>query len=190
MNSILLKYINCKNLSVDLKTNMPKIRQTKFNDYIFDKDKKLCLGAWLLLDDLKKKNFSYTKYGKPYIKGSNVKFNISHSGDYAICAFSDIDIGCDIEKIASFDEPLLEQCMQDDEIYEIKKNNKLFYDYWTMKESYIKCIGKGLNLDPKTFSVKSINDHYFYKIRIDNNYSCTVCSKYKNAQIELKQIIF
>lgn len=189
MNNILLKYINCKNLSIDTKIDMPKHRQDKFDNYLFDKDKKLCLGAWLLLDDLKNQKISYTKYNKPYINGSDIKFNISHSGDYAICAFSDIDVGCDIEIIKPFENSVLEHCMQESEIQEIKANKKLFYEYWTMKESYIKCTGDGLNLDLKNFSINSINGYHFYKINIDKNYSCTICSKYKNAQIQIKEII-
>lgn len=78
--------------------------------------------------------------------------------------------------------------MQNDEIEMIKKNNKLFFEYWTMKESYIKCSGQGLNLNPKTFSINKVTDHYFYKVRIDNGYSCTICSKYKNTKLQIEQI--
>lgn len=45
MNEIILKYINCENLDLNLKTDMPKFRQRKFDDYVFEKDKKLCLGS-------------------------------------------------------------------------------------------------------------------------------------------------
>lgn len=37
--------------------------------------------------------------GKPYVKNSPVHFNISHSENMLICAFSDNEIGVDIEKI-------------------------------------------------------------------------------------------
>ncbi len=37
--------------------------------------------------------------GKPYLEGCPVFFNISHSGEYVVCALSDAAVGVDIEKI-------------------------------------------------------------------------------------------
>ena len=40
------------------------------------------------------------KNGKPYFDSKpDIHFSISHSGDYAMCAFSDNPIGADIQKI-------------------------------------------------------------------------------------------
>ena len=38
-------------------------------------------------------------FGKPYIKNLPVYFSISHSGDFAVCAVSNEEIGIDIEQI-------------------------------------------------------------------------------------------
>ena len=42
------------------------------------------------------------KHGKPYVEGTglSVYFNLSHSGNYIVAAFSDQEIGVDIEQVA------------------------------------------------------------------------------------------
>ena len=50
------------------------------------------------------KDVCYTKFNRPYLKINQVDFNISHSGDFVICAFSiDQMVGIDIEKFQSID---------------------------------------------------------------------------------------
>jgi phosphopantetheinyl transferase (holo-ACP synthase) len=39
--------------------------------------------------------------GKPYIKSRPFYYNLSHSGDYVICAVSDCEIGVDIQKMSN-----------------------------------------------------------------------------------------
>ena len=39
------------------------------------------------------------EFGKPYISGDNIHYNISHSGDYVVCAVSNHEIGVDIQKV-------------------------------------------------------------------------------------------
>ncbi|GKT33861.1 4'-phosphopantetheinyl transferase superfamily protein, partial [Aduncisulcus paluster] len=44
--------------------------------------------------------FSYNDYGKPELGSENVFFNISHSGDLAVAAFSGCnELGVDIERV-------------------------------------------------------------------------------------------
>src|ERR1700749_3492577 len=46
----------------------------------------------------------YTTNGKPLLERTGVSFNISHSGDYVVCAMTDQQqIGVDIEKIEEVD---------------------------------------------------------------------------------------
>ena len=82
-------------------------RREKTDRYIPLKSKLQSLGAELLLrkglsdigfdGELK---FRYAENGKPYIDGAEeINFNMSHSGNMAICAFSDAETGCDIESV-------------------------------------------------------------------------------------------
>lgn len=55
---------------------------------------------------------------------------------------------------------------------------KIFIEIWTLKESYIKCVGKGLNMPLDKFSI-NIRDHN--EIFVDDEFK----SEYSFAEIKL-----
>lgn len=86
--------------------------------------------------------------GKPYFKGCPERhFNLSHSGEHALCALSDAPVGVDIEVVRGRKEGL--------PAYTFKGENyqrylalggdwDAFYTLWTEVESVIKYTGEGL----------------------------------------------
>ncbi|MBU3184566.1 4'-phosphopantetheinyl transferase family protein [Clostridium estertheticum] len=139
--------------------------------------------------------FHKNKYGKPCFKGyPTIKFNISHSGNFVICAIDDKPIGIDIEEIKHIEyESIAKNFFTKSELdYIIKQNpdSKLskFYEIWTLKESYIKCCGQGLTRSLKSFSIdidkchniKVIPDEYneyeFKTFDTIPGYKVAVCS--------------
>src|SRR5699024_6092340 len=89
---------------------------------------------------------SKNEYGKPLLKNyPSYEFNISHSGDYVLCAVDNKPVGIDIEKIKYIDfESLAKSFFTVNEFnYIVNQNCKFplnrFYEIWTLKESYIKC---------------------------------------------------
>ncbi len=139
-------------------------RINKVQKYRFRKDKNLSLGAGLALDFLLKqiglneKDMEYQtgKYGKLKFKNyPNVHFNISHSGNYAICAIAPIEIGIDIEIVTDYQKDVAEQFCSKDEIDFIEtlsEKNRAYYftRLWTLKESFLKKLGCGI-IDKKFF---------------------------------------
>ena len=135
---------------------LPEYRRVKTEKLKQERDRRLSAGAGLLIRYcLRKAGISEDKVllgnkGKPYIEGENVFFNVSHSGEYAICAVSDIEIGCDIEKIAKANMTLAKKCFSGYEYESLcgceteEERNNLFYRYWTMRESYVKALGTGI----------------------------------------------
>lgn len=98
---------------------------------------------------------SRTKYGKPRVPGlPGFHFNFSHSGNLTACAFSDQEVGLDLQETggravnplrvarrfftASEYEALLSLSEKP------AKQLELFYRFWTIKEAYLKYIGCGL----------------------------------------------
>lgn len=120
---------------------------------------RLSLGAGVLLHIVMKEEghldlyeqIKYGVHGKPYLEDDPFYFNLSHSGEYVICAYDDKPMGADIQlkknKIPSrLNKILSEQEMQQYSILTEKEQKEFFYKIWTRKESLIKCDGRGLRI--------------------------------------------
>lgn len=203
-------------------SKLPNFRKEKVDNFVFDKDKFLSLGAWTLLKvsldkfniDINLQDLQFGKFEKPYFKDCCINFNLSHSGTKVLCAMSKDEIGCDVETIKPYDDALADFCMTKNEIanFETCKKNKeksnLFYDFWTIKESIIKCMGTGLNLNPKyieikykgsfdnlQYSIKNTNEKIdtrlkIYKFNCVDDYSFACCDSGKQKNLVVEKHIF
>ena len=99
------------------------------------------------------------KNGKPYIEGYPIHFNISHCENILLCAFSDEEIGADIEKIKPISVSVLKSFFSEEEQkyvfgktlseYSSDDNNtpeirEKFYKIYTLKEAICKKSGIGI----------------------------------------------
>ncbi|MFL2075907.1 4'-phosphopantetheinyl transferase family protein [Marinilactibacillus psychrotolerans] len=177
----------------------------KTHNYKTEDDKKRCILGELLLHYSVKRILGYKnheleiyqeKYGKPYVKDNIVYFNISHSGEYVMCAISSKELGIDIEKHIEITENIFRFFHEKERDYlnKVGKINRFFFDLWTQKESYIKYLGTGLNTPLDSFYIAngkngaSVYDNYgrrdkvyLQSLSIDKSYSCTVCSEVKEV---------
>lgn len=129
--------------------------------------------------------FGVSEHGKPYAKGLDVHFSISHSGDYAVCAVSDKEIGADIEKIRNINPEASKRFACENERNHINSHADGFFEIWTLKEAYFKCIGTGLGADIKNISFEISEsgiacsekgfDCLFHQI--EDGYICSTCEK-------------
>ncbi len=136
--------------------------------------------------------FEYNKFGKPYIVGcSNFHFNISHSGKWVICGIGCNELGIDIEKMVKYNAAIAERFFTYKEYLNLintceKDRLDYFYDLWTLKESFIKCIGKGLSIPLNSFGFEILNDNVillpysnlycFERYSGISNYRVSVCA--------------
>ena len=105
--------------------------------------------------------FSTGDKGKPHPEGLNgTHFNVSHSGQWVVVATSPAAVGVDVERMRRvpegvayryFSEP--EKVWLDQAENEFEKAH-IFYTLWTLKESFLKAIGKGLTKSLSTFTVR------------------------------------
>lgn len=111
-------------------------------------------------NNIKKYSIFYNKYGKPYLKKINKYFNISNTKNISVCVFSDKEIGVDIEYIR-YNELVMKRMFTLEEcefVNNSKNKDEIFTLIWTIKESYSKLLGLGLNYNFKkidTFKIKN-----------------------------------
>lgn len=141
-------------------------RRKKVDSYLFYKDKKLSVLAFLLLRYAIKKEYgiieilemNYNKYGKPKLKSyPNIYFNISHCKSSVACIVDDEEVGIDVQNIVYKSDSLINKVLTNNEAFIVKNSsdvNTLFTKFWTLKESYFKFKGTGLcdNFDSIDFS--------------------------------------
>lgn len=130
-----------------------------------------------------------TPSGKPYAENAKAEFSISHSKDIAICAVSENEIGVDAEKIRKVNFRAATRFATEEEIAYIGENTERFFEIWTLKEAYFKCIGTGLGADIKNVSFRIENGKVecsekgfecsFYPLA--DGYCCSICEKISDA---------
>ncbi len=97
--------------------------------------------------------FDYGPRGKPSLRTHDwLQFNLSHSGEYALCGVARQVVGVDIEQLRSIDslEGLIKRCLAPSEQQTIAKTplpeqSTAFLRYWTCKEAYLKATGQGIS---------------------------------------------
>lgn len=86
--------------------------------------------------------------GKPvFAQDPDHHFSISHSGNMALCALSDYDVGADIELIRPRREGLPGYVLRGEDYQRYLRMGggwPAFYFLWTEKESIVKYTGEGL----------------------------------------------
>lgn len=95
------------------------------------------------------KEYDFIKNGKPILNSGKFGFSISYTGScvYIAIARSSV-IGIDTERIADINPNVAEEFMSKNELAKMKGvKNKFEYLYklWTLKESYLKLTGEGIN---------------------------------------------
>ncbi len=137
------------------------------------------------------------RYGKPFLGSVDnppLHFNLSHSGQWVVCAVDQMPVGIDIEQVRPVDLDIARRFFSETEYQELFSKSgedrvSYFYDLWTSKESFVKAKGKGLSIPLDSFSISitpcggiSIkSEHrykkvYFKQYNISQCYSLSVCA--------------
>ncbi|MCH2193547.1 4'-phosphopantetheinyl transferase superfamily protein [Kordia sp.] len=174
---------------------LPKDLQERNEKFVRWQDKHANLfGKLLLIEALKyhdinndmRKLITYGAHKRPFLTLPQYDFNISHSGDYVMCAIGEnIRLGIDIEKrqhrnIENFDNSMTAQ--EWTEIQESNDSLKTFYNYWTIKESVSKADGRGFYIPYNQLEVIDNTVRYdgklwfLQEISIADGYSFSIAS--------------
>lgn len=123
-------------------------------------------------------------FGKPYfLTEKEVHFNISHSGKWVVLAIADEEVGIDIELVEQQPDSLLREALTKEEydwVCNSSNRQQLFIQYWTIKESYTKRLGKGLSIHPGSIAACEIQEKCeVTSILFDGAYYLSVCGSQK-----------
>jgi 4'-phosphopantetheinyl transferase len=134
------------------------------------------------------------KNSKPHFKlHRGLHFNLSHSGQWVVAAFSYKPVGIDIEKVKHVNLGIARRFFAADEITYLQalpENEQMegFFRLWTLKESYLKALGTGLTRSLSSFMINyedskiSLSeegiriDVSLDHIDIEKNYQLSVCA--------------
>lgn len=170
--------------------SMPEIRKKHVDELKLIHDKYRSVAAYALLAKALKDNqiditdltYNVDENGKPYFINSDINFSISHSQEYIAIAISNSKIGIDIQKISEVKESVINLIFNEDDLafYSSSKDkNSCFTKIWTFKESYAKCIGKGLKTPFKSIFINYSNytcDSFSLNSTKVDNYIISICS--------------
>lgn len=180
--------LECREILEDF----PSVRRQKILNAKQKQKRQQSMGATLLLERVLAWHGSAIdmletdENGKPKVKG--LCFNLSHSGDYVICAVSRMQVGCDIEQIRPVEKRLEERVLSVEERRSINGLSGEAYDreflrIWTKKESFLKMKGIGLRVPLDTLEIK---DCYMKEYNM-TGYQVTVCAE-ENEFAELAMV--
>ena len=148
-------------------------RREKADKVKFPEDKKRSVAAGMLLNQglsaygLRECDMVYetNQNGKPFFREyPQIRFSLSHSGEYVMAAFSDVEIGCDIQQMEQTDLKIARRFFAPEEYAyvigrkETSAQEEAFYRIWVLKESFLKAVGTGMALSMTDFSIQIQED--------------------------------
>lgn len=135
-------------------------------------------------------------YGKPYLRDyPGIYFNISHTKGLVVCAISDHNTGIDVELVRPYQKRLAQRVLSKQEQQKLEGDFS-FFQYWTLKESYVKTIGTGLAVPLKEVEFRwdshgeivcSKKGFHFYQSSLWNRYLLSICVESKQCGKEREE---
>ncbi|WP_300369452.1 4'-phosphopantetheinyl transferase superfamily protein [Brachyspira sp.] len=136
---------------------------------------------------------------KPYFNNENsLYFNGTHTSELFAAVMSDeYNVGIDAENIVKRDFfSIAEEYFYKSEIEYLKNTHKLeidFFTIWTIKEAYIKMLGKtifdiknSIEVDLKERIIRNAENSFFSSFILDDSYIVSICCNNINTKDEVK----
>lgn len=147
---------------------MDETRRRRVDGFRFEKDKRLSVAADALARQAVAEHcgvapehicFAADELGKPYAVGLEVYFNVSHSGEYVLCAVDAAPVGVDIQQIRPVSSHMMAKVCTPEELSFVWGTVppragtvadpdvlRRFFTVWTDKEAWLKYRGTGIRL--------------------------------------------
>lgn len=163
---------------------LPLERRRKADALLYQSDKAQSVGAGVL----------FQMMSEAYGLSENAVYNLSHSGEYALCSVEDeesdaVHVGCDIEQVKELKLRLAKRFFCEREYQFIvnqdtqEKQIDAFYRYWVLKESFMKATRQGMKLGMNQFEIDLSDGNAPYLIRQPEQFG----ERYYFKEYELKE---
>ena len=127
--------------------------------------------------------FAKKEHGKPYIVGTPIHYNISHSGQIVALVTAENEVGVDVqEKRPARMEAVAKRFFAKEEWQAFlacdreEKKKDLFYHIWCRKEAYGKYLGTGLNTEVlQTNVLEDAKDVQWIEYEAVEGYQISIC---------------
>ena len=185
-------------------------RQEQISRFRFQKDRCLSLAAECLLRracgdfhlEYDRLRVARPEGEKPHFADAPVSFNLSHSGHWALCAMSSMEVGCDVEQPREDSMKLARRFFAPSETRALEslpteaEQRLLFCRLWTLKESFMKCVGMGFRLPLNAFSIDTDSGvaqvaqhvdegpYHFFEKDTGDGFHCALCVRGEGARVE------
>lgn len=137
----------------------PPERQGKIMSYRFSADRNRTLWAELLVRSVLAEKLSrpieeiaieQDERGKPYVFGGGWEISLSHSRNWAVCSIGEWPHGVDVEEDSASALMVARQFFTSQEYRAVESLDgqaraRVFLQIWTIKESFVKLVGQGLD---------------------------------------------
>lgn len=149
-------------------------------------------------------HFQYKEGGKPFLEApySDFHFNLAHSEEWVVCAVDKQPVGIDVQLMEPIDLNLAKNVLAP---YAYRyylslpheKRPDYFYDLWTLRESYLKLVGKGMteinsaaefhSAQVDTPDTANHQKVYYQRHNLGSDYKVATCTNQPDisAQIEI-----
>lgn len=134
----------------------------------------------------------FGEHGKPELKDrGDIHFNLSHADGIAACIVSERKCGIDCEAVREYRPKVAQRVFTPEELklFESASGNErdlLFFQLWTLKESFIKAVGRGISYPMNTVgfsfegdTISCTDNNYSFRQYIlrDGKYVVSVCER-------------
>lgn len=185
------------------KQYMSEQRETKISRLRFLKDKRQSAIAYLLLRYGLKKEYGVNEnvifnegaFGKPYLSNYPlIHFNLSHCDKGVVCMIDDSVVGVDITSVKKENLSCMYFSMTDGEVVQIlhaENPAAQFTRLWSLKESYCKCLGIGIDSYIKAIDFSVCTGSLFtsygktFQVNKVDGAILTWCTNHKSYTVEV-----